>query len=240
MKPIGLKKQELILLDYDGIEVRLNEDGWFNATIASAKFNKRPNDWLFLDSTKEYIDALMRFLDFPDRTCLIKTKSGRPSLITRNPGNYGTWFHPKLAVPFARWLDVNFAIWCDIQIDKIVKGTHPHFDWKRVRHEATSSYKVMNAVLQLVRQNNGKPTQFFHYANEAKLVNWAITGEFKPLDRDGLNHEELDLLAKLEERNAVLVGCGLNREDRKLALSKFATEFKCPIMIESDANAWPI
>ncbi len=89
----------------------------------------------------------------------------------------------------------------------------------------------MNAVLQLVRQNNGKQTQFFHYANEAKLINWAITGEFKPLDRDGLNHEELDLLAKLEERNAVLVGCGLGREDRKLALSKFVSDYKAPACV---------
>jgi hypothetical protein len=88
----------------------------------------------------------------------------------------------------------------------------------------------MSAVVQLVRQNNGKSTAFFHYANEAKLVNWVITGEFKPLDRDSLAYEELDLLAKLEERNAVLVGCGLCRDERKMALSKFVSEFKAPIV----------
>lgn len=227
----ALAPMNLVTLSYDDNEVSFTEDGWFNATIASAKFNKRPNDWLFLDSTKEYIEALMRFLDFTDRTGLIKTKSGRPSLITRNPGNYGTWFHPKLAVPFARWLDVNFAIWCDIQIDKIVRGTHTHYDWKRTRHEATSSFKVMSAVVQLVRQKSGKQTQFFHYANEAKLINWAITGEFKPLDRDALSIEELDLLAKLEERNAVLVGCGIDRDARKIVLSKFVSDCKQPVQI---------
>jgi len=113
--------------------------------------------------------------------------------------------------------------------DNLIRGTHPHFDWKRVRHEASSSNKVMNAVLQLVRQNDGKATQFFHYANEAKLINWAITGEFKPLDRNSLNNEELTLLAKLEERNAVLVGCGLTREFRKSALSKFVSDMNMPI-----------
>ena len=222
---------KMITLDYSGIGINFTEDGWFNATSAATHFGKRPVDWLSLDSTKEYISTLAELFNC-EESSLLKTKAGR--------FKGGTWFHPRLAVPFARWLDIRFAIWCDIQIDNLIRGTHPHFDWKRIRHEASSSYKVMNAVLQLVRQNNGKTTQFFHYANEAKLVNWAITGEFKPLDRDSLNHEELDLLAKLEERNAVLVGCGLGREDRKLALSKFASEFKYPIMIQTETNILPI
>ena len=28
--------------------------------------------------------------------------------------------HPKLAVSFARWLDARFAVWCDLQIEKIL------------------------------------------------------------------------------------------------------------------------
>jgi hypothetical protein len=34
----------------------------------------------------------------------------------------GTWMHPKLAVRFAQWLDVDFAVWCDEQIDHILRG----------------------------------------------------------------------------------------------------------------------
>lgn len=34
----------------------------------------------------------------------------------------GSWAHPKLAVFFARWLDVRFAVWCDMQIDDILHG----------------------------------------------------------------------------------------------------------------------
>jgi hypothetical protein len=226
-------KQNLIAISYDDKEISFSEGGWFNATAAAAYFGKRVADWIENKDTQNYILILSETLEVPKKA-LLKVKRGGKGK------SDATWFHPKLAVPFARWLDVKFAIWCDCEIDKLIRGNHPRFDWKRVRHEATSSYKVMNAVLQLVRQNNGKPTQFFHYANEAKLVNWAITGEFKPLDRDSLNHEELDLLAKLEERNAVLVGCGLGREDRKLALSKFASEFKYPIMIQTETNILPI
>ena len=38
------------------------------------------------------------------------------------PGQAGTWGHPKLAVFFARWLDVKFGIWCDAMIEDSLKG----------------------------------------------------------------------------------------------------------------------
>lgn len=31
-------------------------------------------------------------------------------------GEMGTWAHPKLAVFFARWLDVKFAVWCGFML----------------------------------------------------------------------------------------------------------------------------
>lgn len=34
----------------------------------------------------------------------------------------GTWLHPKLAVAFARWLDDDFAVWCDLHIDALLRG----------------------------------------------------------------------------------------------------------------------
>lgn len=237
----------LVKLEYDGIEVRFSEDGWFNATNSASRFGKRVNDFISLPSTKEYLSVLEE-IDNPNTNKSGITDQDGESLNTRKVGDYspeksrfvkakrgqngGTWFHPALAVAFARWLDVRFAIWCDKQIRELLEGTHPHYDWKRVRHEATSSFKVMNAVLQLIRQNQEKKTQHFHYANEAKLVNWALTGEFKKLDRDLLASEELDMLAKLEERNAVMLGVGLDREERKLALSKFVCECSAPAMIQ--------
>jgi len=209
--------KDLINLEYNGIEVNLTEDGWFNATNAAERYGKRPVDWIKQKEIQDYVARLCEFYKV-SQNHFIKTRRGK------NVG--GTWLHPRLAVPFARWCDVDFAIWCDDQIDKLLRGKHPHFDWKRLRHEATSSYKVMNAVMQLQRQAIGKDTKFFHYANEAKLINWAITGEFKPLDRESLHIEELDLLAKLEERNTILLGVGIDRETRKIALAKFVEDSK--------------
>ena len=84
----------------------------------------------------------------------------------------------------------------------------------------------MNAVLQLQRQMQGKPVAPHHFSNEARLINWALTGEFKKVDRESLSTGELNMLAQLEERNTVLMGCGLEYEDRKKALERFALDWR--------------
>lgn len=203
----------ILVLSYQQNSITFDELGWFNATTAAEHFNKRPIDWLKLDSTKEYLSVLADLLNC-EESSLLKTRRGRYQ--------GGTWLHPRLAVRFSQWLDARFAVWCDLQIESIIKQNHPHYDWKRLRHEASSSFKVMNAVLQLLRQEQGKVTASHHYMNEARLVNWALTGEFKSLNRDDLSSNELDMLAKLEERNAVLMGLGIEYPTRKMALSQFA------------------
>lgn len=196
---------KIVKADFDGQAMQFNSDGWFNATAAADRFGKRIDHWLSNAETKEYIEKL----NTRNSGDLIKAKRGN---------NGGTWLHPKMAVVFARWLSVDFAIWCDEQIDGIIHGKPEQTDWSRVRHEAAATYKVMSAMLDMKRSLEGKETKPFHYANEAKLVNWALTGEFKPVDREQLTGSDLDLLAKLEELNALLIGQGLSRDDRKAKL----------------------
>lgn len=202
----------------DTIRVTFTEDGWLNATAIADLFGKRPVDWLKLDSTKDYIAALLRHLGQSEESSLWRSRRGG------KPGQAGTWFHPKLGIPFARWLEPDFAVWCDLQIDALLRGQHPAIDWKRSRHAAASTNKVMSAVLQQIRERQGKTTASHHYSNEARLVNWVLTGEFSGLDRDSLTQSDLDLLAALEERNAVLIGCGLAYDERKQELLRFAQE----------------
>jgi hypothetical protein len=205
---------ELVKAEYQGLAVAFTEDAWFNATAVAERFGKRPVDWLNQDGTKEYISALAALLKCEPKS-LLKTKRGN---------NGGTWMHPRLGVPFARWLDVAFGVWCDEQIYQILTNTHQHYDWKRLRHEATSSYKVMNQILQMTRERLGKTCAPHHYSNEARCINWALTGEFGKLDRDGLSPGDLDLLAKLENMNTVLIGCGMSYDDRKKELERYASE----------------
>ena len=203
---------KLIKADFDGHAMQFNGAGWFNATAAAEKFWKLPANWLSLPSTDSYIDSMSRALNV-GKSDIIKTSRGR---------NGGTWLHPKLAVAFARWLSDDFAVWCDLQIDKIIHGERETIDWGMMRHASKSSNKVANEILQMVRNEQGKETKHFHYANEAKLVNFALTGKFEPIDRDSLSTEDLDLLASLENRNSVLIGREVDRETRKEILCQMA------------------
>jgi len=99
----------IVRLDFQGQGVAFTEDAWFNATVAAKRFEKVPHEWLRLPETRRYLKAL-------------KSKYGKiPYLRTSRGNGGGTWLHPKLAVAFARWLDADFAVWCDDQIDVLLR-----------------------------------------------------------------------------------------------------------------------
>lgn len=208
---------KLIKADFDGQVMQFNDNGMFNATVAAEAMGKRLDHWLSNKETQDYIAAL----NARNLGDLMITKKGR---------NGGTWLHPKLAVPFARWCSVDFAIWCDEQIDAIVHGSNKSIDWGMMRHASKSSNKVANEILMMVRQEQGKETKHFHYANEAKLVNYALTGKFEPVNRDSLSAQDLDLLASLENRNSVLIGRDVDRETRKEILCQMVSAARLKLL----------
>lgn len=211
---------QLVTSNYSGNQITFTEEGWFNATEVAAKYGKRPIDWLRLPDTERYVDALCRKSEVR-KSHFIITRKGNSARFTQ-----GTWLHPKLGVRFAQWLDIDFAVWCDEQIDLMLRNKHPYFDKKKLRHATASTNKVMNAILEYTRQDQGKSTESKHYMCEAKLVNWALTGKFAGLNRDHLTASDLSILAQLEERNAVLIGRGLVYENRKTILHQLVLDIK--------------
>jgi len=133
-------KSNVIKLDYRGLETGFTDNGWFGATAAAERYGKTPHEWLRLPATQDYLRALERKYG---KIPFLKTKRGQHG--------GGTWLHPKLAVRFAQWLDADFAVWCDEQIDELIRGEHPRFDWLRARSAAASSFKVMTEILRLSR-----------------------------------------------------------------------------------------
>lgn len=103
----------VVLAEYQGMSVSFDDAGWFNATSAAKKFNKLPNEWMRLPETRRYIRALARSTNTGKSRFARTQRGGRV-------GEAGTWLHPKLAVRFAQWLDVDFAVWCDDQIDRLI------------------------------------------------------------------------------------------------------------------------
>lgn len=199
------------VIPYEGHNISYRDDGWFNATEASAKFDKTPAEWLRLPSTTQYLDALKRkYGNFPYSTA--KRGSGG-----------GTWFHPKLAVAFARWLDPDFAVWCDEQIDRLIRSKD---NWSKARHLSAAGAKLQCAMLQEVRRADGKDTLSHHYANEHKLLNSLLTGKFEGLDRDAMSVEDLDFLGHFEIRNSMMLAKGMDYQQRKSALLVESTHWR--------------
>jgi len=112
----------IIEYSYQDTPVFFQSNAFINANSVAAKFNKKPDTYLKTKRTKEYIEALKKAL-FPDalksateQNQLVKIQKGG------KPEEQGTWIHPKLAIDFARWLNADFAVWCDMQIEKLL---HP-------------------------------------------------------------------------------------------------------------------
>ena len=209
---------KLIKADFDGHVMQFNSDSWFNATIAADAFGKDLSNWVRSPETIEYIQEL----NSVESTEFIITKKGR---------NGGTWIHPDLTVLFARWCSVKFAVWCDQYMKASLQGRSADADKILSRKEAAIGAKVMFDMLKVSRDESGKETKSFHYANEAKLVNFALTGKFEPVDRDSLSADDLDLLASLENRNSVLIGRDVDRETRKEVLLQMAATHRTRIAL---------
>jgi len=103
----------LITAEYQGKSYSFRADGWFNATEAAKRRGKDAHEWVRLPETKRYLAALERTYG---KIPYVETSRARADR------GGGTWLHPKLAVRFASWLDVDFEIWCDMLIDKILHG----------------------------------------------------------------------------------------------------------------------
>ncbi|WP_186016214.1 KilA-N domain-containing protein [Burkholderia gladioli] len=104
--------QHIVHATFEGFDAKFTRDGWFDATGAARHFGKRVDNWLRLAETTTYLAALSEALTTSDVRKFVRSREGR---------NGGTWLHPKLAVAFARWCDPRFAVWCDIQIDQLIR-----------------------------------------------------------------------------------------------------------------------
>ncbi|OWY37172.1 hypothetical protein CEK28_18325 [Xenophilus sp. AP218F] len=104
---------QVLAKSFNGMAFEFREDGYFNMTKAAKAYGKHMDNFWALKSTKPYLAALSNSL-----------KIGELNLVEKHEGHYGgTWAHPKLAVFFARWLDVKFAVWCDSVIDSLLQGS---------------------------------------------------------------------------------------------------------------------
>lgn len=91
----------LITRDFNGSPIVFRADGWFNMTKAAKQFGTDLSNFMRSPETAAYVEALNSVVS----TELTESRVGRYG--------GGTWARPKLAVFFARWLEVRFSVWCD-------------------------------------------------------------------------------------------------------------------------------
>ena len=206
---------KIIPFDYEGQPVRFNADGWINATEAAARFGKEPAQWLRLPDAIRYLEGLQRTYG---EITYVKTSRARADR------GGGTWLHPKLAVKFARWLDVDFEIWCDEQIDALVRGESK--PWASARRETSIGYRAVCDALALNCEAQGKTPQRHHFINEARLINEVITGTFTGRTRDLLSVAELELVTLAELRDTALIGAGISYAERKASLLRYVRDLQ--------------
>ena len=99
---------------------RRPEDGYFNATAAGSIFQKHPRHFLGTSQTKAYIDALAEALHLD--TGFDETPNKAVFMVQHGGTAPGTWFHPRLMLNYARWLDPHFAVWMDSWVIDVLGG----------------------------------------------------------------------------------------------------------------------
>lgn len=109
----------------NAVSFRKSDNGnmMVNATEMARPFGKRPTKWLELPSTVSFLETLakvrkshtsnVRFSDTSNNQ-LVMSQMGSPE----NGG--GTWMHEDVALEFARWLNPEFAIWCNDRIKELL------------------------------------------------------------------------------------------------------------------------
>lgn len=111
--------KEVITFRFNNIEIPFDLDGgptaiMINVTPIAKAYGKRVNDWLYLDSAKAYLQKLLNtgFSGIYKMEDLVLTVRGRHG--------GGTWMHQMALVEFSRWVDDDFAIWCNMTILNVI------------------------------------------------------------------------------------------------------------------------
>ena len=98
----------LIVKKYLGNEIKFEiMEGQVYAFANSMTDSTKLDNWKRSPKTKEYIKALESSVNLTE---LIKTENGN-----------GTWIHEKLVLSLARYISVDFEIWCDNMIAELLR-----------------------------------------------------------------------------------------------------------------------
>jgi hypothetical protein len=223
----SLAKAKYEIIEIGSVEITVDvsllqksEDMFFNATEIAKQFGKKPNDFLKTGPTKEYIDIIISEYgnDLNRYEDLVRTVQGGK--------RQGTWLHKEIALEFAGWCSAGFRRGLHKWVENKLSDEHER---KQKRLELKTGYLPLTDAIQHAHED----PKFYHYSNEADLINRIVTGmsakEFKRVHgvenvRDGLTAAESKLMDRLQRQNASLIELGFSYEERKRLLAAQASK----------------
>ncbi|WP_052370527.1 KilA-N domain-containing protein [Chromobacterium haemolyticum] len=136
---------QVLAKSFNGVAFEFRKDGYFNMTKAAKAYGKRLDEFWRYDQTQDYVMALAESLNLSPRE-FTGAKKVLTDVVVGKGKAQGTWAHPKLAVFFARWLDVKFAVWCDSVIDSLLQGSTTININVSTPHEVLQVPAISNAI----------------------------------------------------------------------------------------------
>ncbi len=116
---------KIIKHDYNGSIVSQDADGYVSLTDMSKASGKLVGDYLRLNSTQNYLDALSSDMGIPTSALVKVFKGGNDK--------QGTWAHPEIAIDFAQWCSPQFRIWANRTLKNVLEkrgvGFQHNFEW---------------------------------------------------------------------------------------------------------------
>lgn len=92
--------------------------GYVNVTKMCAQHGKSWADYKKINSSKAYIEALSLDMKIIASSLVIEIK-GTPS---GDASLQGTWVHPEIAIDVAAWINVEFKVWANRTLRKVITG----------------------------------------------------------------------------------------------------------------------
>lgn len=181
---------------------------------------KNPSDFFRTELANKFIKSLLKATD---------TSTGNPVVpyTSVNGGkNPGTYAVRLVAQRYCGWLSSDFEV---IVYSTFDKHSYEELQRKAIRENAREGYKDLSKAL---KEYKGDKIKWYHYANEADMINLIVLGctakDFRKthnikeseLLRDYLNKFQIETIEQLQRMDEQLINLDFNLKQRKECLEK--------------------
>ena len=212
------------------VAVSMNKDGLYSLNdfhkAAGGEARHQPAQFLRLDSTKELVNELSKEIG----------DMGNPISVIKGGKNQGTYVCKELVYSYAMWISAKFHL---MVIKIFDQWLNEEYQRKAIRENARDGYKDLSKAL---KEYKGEKIKWYHYANEADMINLIVLGctakDFRKthnikeseLLRDYLNKFQIETIEQLQRMDEQLINLDFNLKQRKECLEKrFADLSKKPL-----------